>query len=82
VLKVADYDTLYKLAALEQGRRHTGIWNQHEPGPFPGDYRSKWTPRVKAVLKRARGGRFAALLDTTNRTHSVSTFSLQQMLNP
>jgi hypothetical protein len=76
VLKAADYDVLYLLAALERGRLHVGIWNQYDSDTFAGDYRHLWAPQVRQSLRRLRGGRVTALQDSQNRTHSVSATSI------
>jgi dienelactone hydrolase len=69
--RLADYQDLYVLGALEPGRRHAQVFNDHDPCCFALRKAPRYVAGVRRALQRARGGTFGVLL-SRNASHSLA----------
>ena len=78
---IANYLDLYILSSLGEQRKQLQILNKYDPCCLAGEAFRAYENVVNERVHRLGGGSFAVYLDTTNKTHSISSAAMTVILN-
>ena len=83
--QIANYLDLYIMNSYGENRKFIQIFNKYDSCCFSGEFYKTYETEVKDTLSKLDGGHFDIFLDDTHKTHKISDYALeiiiQSMLN-